>query len=69
MTDSAKEIVDSDKTTGSMAAEMIVKRCEIDAQRNWDIFYKNNSTNGYKDRHYLSREFTELADALEKANK
>ena len=44
---------------------MTYKRLDIDAKRNWDIFYRNNSTNFYKDRHYLAREFTELADALQ----
>jgi len=34
---------------------------EKDAKRNWDIFYKNNKTNFFKDRHYIDREFTELA--------
>jgi len=43
---------------------MILRRLEIDAQRNWDNFYKNNTTNFYKDRHYLTREFSELSDAL-----
>ena len=46
------------------ASEMTYKRLEIDARKNWDIFYKNNTTNFYKDRHYLAREFKELADAL-----
>ena len=31
---------------------------------NWDQYYRNNTTRGYKDRHYILREFTELADAL-----
>ena len=43
---------------------MIQRRLEIDAQRNWDIFYRNNTTNFYKDRHYLTREFNELTEAL-----
>jgi methyltransferase-like protein 6 len=30
---------------------------ENEAKRNWDIFYKINKTNGYKDRHYIKREF------------
>lgn len=43
---------------------MIRRRLEIEAGRNWDIFYKNNTTNFYKDRHYLLREFNELSSAL-----
>ena len=45
--------------------EINIKRLEIDARKNWDIFYKQNTTNFYKDRHYLAREFTELSHKLE----
>jgi hypothetical protein len=38
---------------------------EKDAKRNWDIFYKNNKTNFYKDRHYIKNEFVELVSAIE----
>ena len=47
---------------------MGIKRLELDARRNWDIFYRQNTTKFYKDRHYLAREFTELSDKLEEAN-
>ena len=35
-------------------------KLEKDAQRNWDLFYKRNSTNFFKDRHWTCREFQEL---------
>uniref|UniRef100_UPI00358FFA93 tRNA N(3)-methylcytidine methyltransferase METTL6 isoform X2 n=1 Tax=Myxine glutinosa TaxID=7769 RepID=UPI00358FFA93 len=35
-------------------------RLEMDAQRNWDLFYKRNSTHFFKDRHWTRREFAEL---------
>ncbi|XP_061674986.1 tRNA N(3)-methylcytidine methyltransferase METTL6 isoform X2 [Syngnathoides biaculeatus] len=35
-------------------------KLERDAQRNWDLFYKRNTTNFFKDRHWTSREFEEL---------
>lgn len=35
-------------------------KLEKEAQRNWDLFYKRNSTNFFKDRHWTSREFHEL---------
>ena len=47
---------------------MIQRRLEIEAQKNWDIFYKHNTTKFYKDRHYLLREFQELGSALEEGN-
>ncbi|XP_048366617.1 tRNA N(3)-methylcytidine methyltransferase METTL6 [Sphaerodactylus townsendi] len=35
-------------------------KLEKEAQKNWDLFYKRNSTNFFKDRHWTSREFEEL---------
>ena len=51
----------------SSFSPMIQRRLEIDARKNWDIFYRNNTTKFYKDRHYLSHEFKELTEALEKS--
>ncbi|XP_003222240.1 tRNA N(3)-methylcytidine methyltransferase METTL6 isoform X1 [Anolis carolinensis] len=36
------------------------QKLEKEAQRNWDLFYKRNSTNFFKDRHWTTREFEEL---------
>ena len=63
MQDEAEEILNTE--AASKLTEMTYRRLDIDAKKNWDIFYKNNTTNFYKDRHYLSREFSELAEALE----
>lgn len=35
-------------------------KLERDAQKNWDLFYKRNSTHFFKDRHWTTREFEEL---------
>jgi len=41
-------------------------KLEKDAKRNWDLFYKTNKTNFYKDRHYIKYEFVELVERLTK---
>ena len=33
------------------------RKLEIDAKRHWDIFYKNNTVNFFKDRNWLQNEF------------
>lgn len=33
---------------------------EQEARKNWDLFYKRNSTHFFKDRHWITREFPEL---------
>lgn len=50
MTEKAQEIV---KQNEHEVDEEVYNKFERDAKRNWDIFYKNNKTNGYKDRHYI----------------
>ncbi|XP_053525282.1 tRNA N(3)-methylcytidine methyltransferase METTL6 isoform X3 [Artibeus jamaicensis] len=41
------------------------QQLEKDAQKNWDLFYKRNSTNFFKDRHWTTREFEELRSCRE----
>lgn len=36
------------------------KKLEQEAQKNWDLFYKRNATNFFKDRHWTTTEFKEL---------
>ncbi|XP_053570251.1 tRNA N(3)-methylcytidine methyltransferase METTL6 [Bombina bombina] len=43
-------------------------KLEKEAQRNWDLFYKRNSTNFFKDRHWTTREFEELKACREFEN-
>ena len=35
-------------------------KLELEAQKNWDLFYKRNTTKFFKDRHWTKREFDEL---------
>ncbi|KAJ3212520.1 Methyltransferase-like protein 6 [Clydaea vesicula] len=37
-----------------------VQKLKNETRRNWDLFYKRNTTNFYKDRHWLGVEFEEL---------
>lgn len=51
--------------TKSVAEQNLVSafkqmKLEREAQKNWDLFYKRNATNFFKDRHWTSREFDEL---------
>ena len=39
-------------------------KLESEARKNWDLFYKRNSTNFFKDRHWLIREFPELVEEI-----
>ncbi|XP_032486189.1 tRNA N(3)-methylcytidine methyltransferase METTL6 isoform X2 [Phocoena sinus] len=41
------------------------QKLEKEAQKNWDLFYKRNSTNFFKDRHWTTREFEELRTCRE----
>ena len=37
---------------------------EKEAKKNWDLFYKRNTTNFFKDRHWITREFPGLLRAI-----
>ncbi|KAH8290548.1 hypothetical protein KR054_003907, partial [Drosophila jambulina] len=51
-----------DQNKRGLVTEFKANKLEIDAQRNWDIFYKRNETRFFKDRHWTTREFKELLD-------
>lgn len=50
----------------SKPTEFWYQKYEKDAKRNWDIFYKHNTTNFFKNRYYIDSEFTELQDLNDK---
>uniref|UniRef100_A0A8C5Q0X6 tRNA N(3)-cytidine methyltransferase METTL6 n=1 Tax=Leptobrachium leishanense TaxID=445787 RepID=A0A8C5Q0X6_9ANUR len=43
-----------------LVSEFKQLKLEREAQKNWDLFYKRNTTNFFKDRHWTTREFEEL---------
>ena len=49
-----------DKQNSRIVTEFEARKLETEAQRNWDLFYKRNETNFFKDRHWTTREFQEL---------
>lgn len=42
-------------------------KLEKDSKKNWDLFYKRNSTHFFKDRHWIPREFPELVREISEA--
>mgnify|MGYP001038300733 CR=1 FL=1 len=53
----AKKVVSQDC---SSLSSFTYNKFEREASKMWNLFYKHNSTNFFKDRHYLLREFSEL---------
>ncbi|XP_072709970.1 tRNA N(3)-cytidine methyltransferase METTL6 [Ciconia boyciana] len=51
-----------------LVSEFKQLKLEKEAQKNWDLFYKRNSTNFFKDRHWTTREFQELKACREFAD-
>lgn len=43
-------------------------KLEADARKNWDLFYKRNQTNFFKDRQWMTREFEEFKQFAEKVS-
>ena len=48
------------KKDTKLVSEFQRNKLETEAKRNWDLFYKRNQSNFFKDRHWITREFPEL---------
>ena len=54
--DERKKLEDNSK----VVSDFKQNKLEKEAQKNWDLFYKRNTTNFFKDRHWTTAEFKEL---------
>lgn len=54
-----------DRTHAVEMSERTRDRLERNSKRSWDLFYKENSTNFYKDRHYLHKVYPGIISAEE----
>uniref|UniRef100_A0A2I2ZJN5 Methyltransferase 6, tRNA N3-cytidine n=1 Tax=Gorilla gorilla gorilla TaxID=9595 RepID=A0A2I2ZJN5_GORGO len=62
LTSEEEETLKRDQT---LVSDFKQQKLEQEAQKNWDLFYKRNSTNFFKDRHWTTREFEELRSCRE----
>ncbi|XP_050418829.2 tRNA N(3)-methylcytidine methyltransferase METTL6 [Patella vulgata] len=53
----------------NLVSEFKREKYEKEAQKNWDLFYKRNTTKFFKDRHWTTREFQELLNEKNKESK
>nr|XP_002129350.1 methyltransferase-like protein 6 isoform X1 [Ciona intestinalis] len=47
-----------------LVTEFRSQKLEVEAKKMWDLFYKRNTTNFFKDRHWTSREFGEIEQRI-----
>ncbi|MED6284385.1 Methyltransferase-like protein 6, partial [Characodon lateralis] len=58
--DLTQEELDKLSSDEALVSDFKQMKLEKEAQKNWDLFYKRNTTNFFKDRHWTTREFEEL---------
>lgn len=51
-----------EKQNSRLVTEFKANQLELNARKNWDLFYKRNDTRFFRDRHWTTREFQELLD-------
>lgn len=49
-----------ERQNSRLVTQFKASQLEAQAQKHWDLFYKRNETRFFKDRHWTTREFTEL---------
>ncbi|XP_076659718.1 tRNA N(3)-cytidine methyltransferase METTL6 [Halictus rubicundus] len=55
-----EEIEKMHSQNSRLVSEFRASQLEKDAKKHWDLFYKRNDTRFFKDRHWTTREFSEL---------
>ena len=65
MTQNAENIIAED---ANPVDEKTIEKLENYQRLHWDVFYKNNNVNFYKDRHYIKLEFKELVEKCSKSD-
>lgn len=58
----AEELELLEKQNSRLVTEFKANQLELNARKNWDLFYKRNDTRFFRDRHWTTREFQELLD-------
>lgn len=73
MTEKAKKLLEEDKVkfndnmySTSLFLPDLLERLERESAKYWNLFYKHNQTNFFKDRHYIMREFPEMLETAAK---
>lgn len=59
----AEEVHSMERQNSRLVNEFKANQLEVYAQKHWDLFYKRNETRFFKDRHWTTREFSELISA------
>lgn len=53
------------KQNSRLVPEFTANQLELNARKNWDLFYKRNDTRFFRDRHWTTREFSELTSSAD----
>ena len=59
-----KEEAEKLKRDTELISDFKRSKLETEAKKNWDLFYKRNTTHFFKDRHWITREFPELLQTI-----
>ena len=59
----AQEEIEKLEKDKFLVSEFKQNKLELEAKKNWDLFYRRNKTNFFKDRYWTFREFEELNES------